>query len=126
MSNWITSTLVFVRDVDASTAFYVDKLGFTLNMRHVEEGRALVAGVNHGDGCSFLLTSQWPDRTGSAVIYNALDQNEFTALRRSLAGNGVRTSDGFWGKPLLIVADPDGNEIWLPVPDKIAHEEAVE
>jgi catechol 2,3-dioxygenase-like lactoylglutathione lyase family enzyme len=27
MSDWVTSTLVFVSDVDASIAFYVGKLG---------------------------------------------------------------------------------------------------
>jgi catechol 2,3-dioxygenase-like lactoylglutathione lyase family enzyme len=54
MSSWLTSTLMFVRDVDASIRFYVDKLGFTLNMRYEEDGQALVAGVSRGDGCALL------------------------------------------------------------------------
>lgn len=40
MSPWISSTRFFVRDVDTAIAFYVDVLGFTLNKRYEEEGKA--------------------------------------------------------------------------------------
>ena len=116
MSSWITSTLVFVRDVDASIRFYVDKLGFTLNMRYEKEGRALVAGVSHGDGCALLLTSQWSDRVGLGIIYAAFDRDEFDALRADLEARHVAIKDGWWGKQMLIVEDGDGNQIYFAVP----------
>ena len=51
--------------------FYVDKLGFTLNMRHDDDGRAPVAGGSCGDGYALLLTGQRPDKVGTGVIYLA-------------------------------------------------------
>jgi uncharacterized glyoxalase superfamily protein PhnB len=115
---WVSSTLVFVSDVDEALGFYVDRLGFTLNMRHVEEGRILVAGISRGDGCSVLLTSQWPDKVGKAVLYTAPDAQEFQQTCAELQARGVPLEDGWWGKALVIVTDRDGNQIWFARPDK--------
>jgi catechol 2,3-dioxygenase-like lactoylglutathione lyase family enzyme len=120
MSSWISSTLIFVHDVDSAISFYVDLLGFTLNMRYEEKGQALVAGVSRGDGCALLLTSQWPDKVGTAVLYTALDGSEFESLRSDLTGKGVPRKDGWWGKPLMIVEDRDGNQLYFPLPDRAA------
>lgn len=116
MSAWTSSTLFFVRDVDRAIGFYVDVLGFTLNMRHEEEGKALVAGVSRGDGCAMLLTSQWPDKVGNGILYTALDAAELASLRAGLEAKGATSKDGWWGKPLVIVEDPDGNQLYFPVP----------
>lgn len=115
-ADWAASTLVFVRDVDAAIRFYVDMLGFTLNMRHEHEGQALVAGVSHGDGFGLLLASQWPDRVGTAIFYAAFGPEDFARIRADLEAKRVTTKDGWWGQPLMIVADPDGNQIYFPVP----------
>ncbi len=116
MGGWQMSTLVFVTDVDASIAFYVGKLGFTLNMRYEEEGRALVAGVSRGEGCALLLTSQWPDRVGRGVLYNGPDPAEFDAVRAEFEAKGVPLKEGWWGKKLMVVEDPDGNQMWFGDP----------
>lgn len=118
MAAWISSTLVFVRDVDDAIHFYVDLLGFTLNMRHEEEGRALVAGVSRGEGCALLLTSQWPEKVGTAILYTALDGADFAPLCAELGAKGVSLGEGWWGQPLRIVTDPDGNQLFFPVPGK--------
>jgi catechol 2,3-dioxygenase-like lactoylglutathione lyase family enzyme len=115
-TQWTSSTLVFVRDVETSIGFYVDELGFTLNMRYEEEARAKVAGVSRGDGCALLLTSQWPDKVGTAVLYTALDAAEFATLRADLEAKGTALEEGFWGKPLMVVEDPDGNQLYFPLP----------
>ena len=113
---WQVSTLVFVTDVDASIAFYVGKLGFTLNMRYEEDGVALVAGVSRGEHCPLLLTSQWPDRVGLGILYDGLDPAEFDATRTELEGKGVVLKEGWWGKKLMVVEDPDGNQIFFGDP----------
>jgi catechol 2,3-dioxygenase-like lactoylglutathione lyase family enzyme len=113
MFSWSASTLVFVRDVDASIRFYVSRLGFTLNMRHEEAGHALVAGVSRGDGCALLLTSQWPDRIGLGILYAAFAQDQFDALRAELESKQVAVKQGWWGSPLLIVEDGDGNQFYF-------------
>jgi len=117
VADWVVSTLVFVRDVDTAIGFYVDGLGFTLNMRHEHEGTALVAGVSHGKGCPLLLTCQWPDRVGSTILYLAFGQDDFARLEADLRTTGVETKDGWWGDDLLIVTDPDGNQLYFAKPD---------
>jgi catechol 2,3-dioxygenase-like lactoylglutathione lyase family enzyme len=116
-SPWASSTLIFVRDVDQAIGFYVDRLGFQLHMRFVDEGKPLVAGVSRGDGCSLLLTCQWPDKVGKAVLYTAFDAPEFERTCADLQAKGVPLKDEWWGRPLVVVEDPDGNEIWFARPD---------
>lgn len=116
MTEWVSSTLIFVRDVDEAIRFYVDGIGFTLNMRHEEGGVALVAGVSRGDGCALFLTSQWPEKVGSATIYTALDAGELERLRQHLQTKRIETKDGWWGMPLMILQDHDGNELYFPHP----------
>lgn len=118
MEDWVSSTLVFVRDVDAAIGFYVDRLGFTLNMRFEDEGQALVAGVSHGDSCALLLTCQWPEKIGTTVLYLAFGPDEFELLLADLEAAGVPVTDGWWGNPLAIVTDPDGNQLWFARPDR--------
>lgn len=117
MSSWVSSTLFFVRDVDAAIGFYVDRLGFALNMRHEEDGRTLVAGVSRGDGCALLLTSQWPDKVGKGVLYLALGVDEFKRWRGELHARGVATEEGWWGRELLVIEDRDGNQLYFAHPD---------
>ena len=35
-------------------------------------------------------------------------------LRAELEGRGVDVKDGRWGYRLMVIADPDGNELWFP------------
>lgn len=116
MSTWTSSTLVFVSDVDDAIGFYVDKLGFSLDMRHEEDGQALVAGVSRGEGCALLLTSQWPDKVGTAILYAALDAASLDRLRAEFEAKDVPLAEGWWGLPLMVVADRDGNQLFFPRP----------
>src|SRR5262245_52567901 len=104
---WGDSTVFCVSDAGAAVAFYADKLGFTVNWRHEDDGRTLAAGISRDD-CSLLLNTQWPAKVGHGVIYLALGEAEHDALRANLAANGVALEDGWWGKRLMIVEDPDG------------------
>ena len=114
MSDWSSSTLVFVRNVDEAIGFYVDRLGFTLNMRHEEDGRALVAGVSRGSGCALLLTAQWPERVGTAILYTHLPDDALGLLLADLRQQDVVAKDGWWGTPLAVIEDPDGNQLFFP------------
>jgi hypothetical protein len=37
-------------------------------------------------------------------------------LRAELEGRGVEVKDGQWGYRLMVIADPDGNELYFPYP----------
>jgi hypothetical protein len=55
-------------------------------------------------------------QVGSTIMYAALSPEEFAAWRAALAASDVTTSDGFWGKELLVVEDLDGNQLFFPHP----------
>jgi uncharacterized glyoxalase superfamily protein PhnB len=112
---WANSTILFVSDAGAAAAFYENNLGFTVSWRHDEGGRTLAAGVSR-DECSLLLNTQWPHRVGKGAIYIAFGQVEFDLLRADLLARSVALQDGWWGTRLMIVEDPDGNQLWFADP----------
>ena len=112
---WSASTILFVRDAGAAADFYADKLGFTVNWRSDADGRTVAAGVSR-DNCSLLLNTQRADSVGKGAIYLGFGEAEFDAIRADVLARGVALKDGWWGKRLMIVADPDGNELWFADP----------
>ena len=83
--------------------FYVDKLGFTLNMRHDDDGRAPVAGGSCGDGYALLLTGQRPDKVGTGVIYLAAGGARHACPARLSGREGLYDhSPPFWRARIAI------------------------
>ncbi|MGD0131327.1 MAG: glyoxalase superfamily protein [Bryobacteraceae bacterium] len=116
MSNeWFARPVLFVADIDTAVEFYGKQLGFTQAWRYEEEGKARVAQVDR-QGCQLILTSQWPDKVGKGLIFVSLDVAVLNALRAELEGRGVAVKDGEWGYRIMIVADPDGNQLYFPYP----------
>ncbi len=117
MSNkWYSRPVLFVADVEQSCTFYVEKLGFREVWRHVDDGKPLVAQVDRA-GCELILSCQWPDKVGSALIFVSLDLDVLNAARTEIESRGVAVKDGSWGYRLMIVDDPDGNQLYFPYPD---------
>jgi catechol 2,3-dioxygenase-like lactoylglutathione lyase family enzyme len=114
-SKWYTRPIVCVSDVEHSLAFYVEKLGFTEAWRYAEDGQLLVAQVDRA-GCELILSSQWKDKAGSALIFISLDPDVLGAARVEFERKGVEVKDGWWGYKLEIVEDPDGNQLYFPYP----------
>ena len=112
---WGDSTIFFVRDAGAAADFYADKLGFTVNWRYEDNGSTRAAGVSRDD-CSLLLNTQRPDRVGKGAIYLAFGEVGYDALRADFLAKGLALTDGWWGKRLTIVEDPDGNQLWFADP----------
>ena len=115
MSEWYARPVLFVADVSRSIDFYVNQLGFTRAWCYEEDGQAYVAQVDR-QGCELILSSQWPKKVGSALMFISLDRDVLHALRAELEGKGVAVKDGEWGYRLMIVHDPDGNELFFPYP----------
>lgn len=110
---WYSRPVLFVADIDKSVDFYLKQLGFTQPWRYEEDGKAYVAQVNRL-GCELILTSQWPDKVGTGLMFISLDAGLLDALRAELEGRGVDVKDGEWGYRLMVVADPDGNQLYFP------------
>jgi hypothetical protein len=49
-------------------------------------------------------------------MFISLDEAVLDDVRSELEGRGVAVEDGRWGYRLMIVRDPDGNELYFPYP----------
>jgi catechol 2,3-dioxygenase-like lactoylglutathione lyase family enzyme len=112
---WYARPVLFVSDMDRSIAFYVGQLGFVEHWRHEDAGKALVAQVDRRS-CELILSCQEPDKSGRARMFISLDLEVLESVRAELEGKGVAVEDGRWGYRLMIVRDPDGNELYFPYP----------
>ena len=112
---WYSRPVLFVADIERSVGFYVKQLGFTQAWRFEDEGKAYVAQVDR-KGCELIFSSQWPDKVGNGLMFISLDVGVLDALRAELEGRGVEVKDGEWGYRLMVVSDPDGNQLFFPYP----------
>jgi catechol 2,3-dioxygenase-like lactoylglutathione lyase family enzyme len=124
MIDWFARPVLHVTDVAASLRFYVDRLGFTSPWSHEENGKLLVAQVDR-QGCALILSCQWPEKVGKGLMFVSLNVVPETheahvaaldALRAELEARGVAVKDGSWGYRLLVVDDPDGNQLYFNYP----------
>ena len=122
MSNeWFARPVLFVADIDRSVDFYVMQLGFTQAWRYEEEGKAFVAQVDRR-GCALILAQTWPEKIGKGLMFISLNAEPETqvaaldALRAELEAEGVPVREGSWGYRLLVVDDPDGNQLFFNYP----------
>jgi len=126
MTDWFARPVLHVKDVEASLRFYVDRLGFTIPWRFDEDGKAHVAQVDR-QGCSLILAQTWPEKVGKGLMFISLNVEPPTreaavaaldALRAELEAKGAPVKDGSWGYRLLVVNDPDGNQLFFNYPNE--------
>ena len=115
MGKWYTRPVLFVSDVGKSSEFYVDRLGYTEAWRYGDDGKPQVAQVSRS-GSELILSSQWPDKVGSALTFISLDPDELDLVRADYEGRRVDVKDGWWGYKLMVIDDPDGNQLFFPYP----------
>lgn len=125
MTEWFARPVLHVSNVEASLRFYVDRLGFTVAWQFEEGGRTFVAQVDRA-GCSLIFSDQWPEKVGKGLMFISLNVEPETrdaaiaaldALRAELEGRGAPVQDGRWGYRLLVVDDPDGNQLYFNYPN---------
>ena len=126
MTDWFARPVLHVSDVEASLRFYVDRLGFTCPWSYEDEdGRAHVAQVDR-QGCALILADAWPEKIGKGLMFISLNAEPETqvaaldALRAELEAKGVPVKEGSWGYRLLVVDDPDGNQLFFNYPSETA------
>ena len=130
MTDWFARPVLHVKDVEASLRFYVDRLGFTSPWHFDEDGRTFVAQVDR-QGCALILSSQWPEKMGKGLMFISLNLERemqiaaLDALRAEFEAKGVAVKEGRWGYRLLVVDDPDGNQLFFNYPNETASGEIV-
>jgi catechol 2,3-dioxygenase-like lactoylglutathione lyase family enzyme len=133
MPDWFARAVLHVTDVEASLRFYIDRLGFTSPWHYEENGRACVAQVER-QGCALILADTWPEKIGKGLMFISVNGEGETressiaaldALRAELEGKGVPVKEGSWGYRLLVVDDPDGNQLFFNYPNETASSQSV-
>ena len=93
-----------------------------------EDGRARVAQVER-QGCALILADTWPEKIGKGLMFISLNVEQekreapiavLDALRAELEAKGVPVKEGSWGYRLLVVDDPDGNQLFFNYPNETA------
>jgi catechol 2,3-dioxygenase-like lactoylglutathione lyase family enzyme len=124
MADWFARAVLHVADVEASLRFYVERLGFTSPWRYDEGGKASVAQVER-QGCAFILADNWPEKIGKGLMFISLNEEPeaqvaaLDALRAEFEAEGVAVKEGSWGYRLLVVDDPDGNQLFFNYPSEM-------
>jgi catechol 2,3-dioxygenase-like lactoylglutathione lyase family enzyme len=121
MTEWFARPVLHVADVAASLRFYIDLLGFTSPWRYDQDGKVYVAQVER-QGCALILSDNWPEKIGKGLMFISLNVEPPTpaaeiaaldALRAEFEAKGAPVKDGWWGYRLLVVDDPDGNQLFF-------------
>jgi len=77
-------------------------------------------------GCAVILSDQWPDKVGKGLVFvslNLANKDQIAALdalRAEYEARGASVRDGSWGYRLLVVEDPDGNQLFFNYPSDAA------
>lgn len=104
--------MIPVSDVDASKAFYVDKLGFNADHDHqVNDDLRFVQLTPPGSACSIAIGTGITDAAPGSVAGMQVVVDSAQAAYDQLTSRGVEVSevqDLGWGK-FVFFADPDGN-----------------
>ena len=126
MADWFARPVLHVTDVESSLRFYLNRLGFTSPWRYDEDGSPGVAQVER-QGCALILANHWPEKIGKGLMFISLNVEPeaqvaaLDALRAELEAKGVAVKEGSWGYRLLVVDDPDGNQLFFNYPSETAH-----
>lgn len=134
MTDWFARPVLHVTDVEASIRFYVERLGFTSPWQYDEDGGTHVAQVER-QGCALILADTWPDKIGKGLMFISINVEPATreaataavdALRAELEAKGAPVKEGSWGYRLLVVDDPDGNQLFFNYPTETASDRVVD
>lgn len=121
MTDWFARPVLHVSDVEASLRFYIDRLGFTNPWQYNDDFKASVAQVER-QGCALILADHWPEKVGKGLTFISLNAGReaqiatLTALRTEFEARGVPVKEGSWGYRILVVDDPDGNQLFFNYP----------
>lgn len=116
-------TMIRVKDLDRSVAFYTGPLGMTeLRRREVPEGKYTLVFVGYGDGPEVELTYNWdqaqPYEIGSGFGHLAVGMPDVYGACERMRGQGVKITREpgpvkFGTTVIAFVEDPDGYKVEL-------------
>ena len=115
MENFYARSVFFVKDGEESLAFYTQTLGFKLDWNKQYEGRAWVFQVSLF-GFELILNQAWgltKNRAGHGRAFIGLEDDQAAALLQHIRARDIKPMRDDWGRPTLVLLDPDGNELYF-------------
>jgi catechol 2,3-dioxygenase-like lactoylglutathione lyase family enzyme len=115
MDNLYARAVFFVKNAERAQRFYVDKLGFTEEWAHKEDGAVFVCQVSLM-GFEVILNQTWGEtvgREGHGRVYIGLEDEQIEPVLKHFEMHGVATERIEWGQPTLVVRDLDRNELFF-------------
>jgi catechol 2,3-dioxygenase-like lactoylglutathione lyase family enzyme len=108
---WYPRTVLFVSDAEAAYRHYIDVLGFEHEWRHEESGSLLVCEVGR-DGVQIILQRD-PEKAGKGRVFINPNRGESERATSEMKARGADIRTGIWGMPVIMVHDPDGNQLFF-------------
>ena len=117
MGDLYARTVFFVNDAEESMRYYTEQLGFSLDWDS-HDGVFQVSLF----GFEVILNEvgrRTHARAGRGRVFIGLEDDQGEPLRQHIAARGIQTFRAQWGRPTLVIRDPDGNELffWMPNDD---------
>ena len=119
MENLYGRAVFFVKDAESALRFYTETLGFTLDWNHKEQDRAFVFQVSLL-GFQLILNQaeSWTEgRAGHGRVFIGMEDDQADAFREHVERHRIPVEAFRWGAPTLVIRDPDGNELFVWVPE---------
>ncbi len=113
MNNLYARSVFFVKDAERSLRFYSETLGFSLDWKYEEQGRAFVLQVSLL-GFELILNQTGPqtkDRAGHGRVFIGLEDDQVGRFRGHIREKAIKTEVVQWGRPTLVIRDLDENEL---------------
>lgn len=114
MGHWYTRPVFFSADVTRAVDFYCNKLKFTLDWQHEDEGELLVAQVSRY-GFELIL-NLGSEKAGAGRVFISLEKEQELELRAEIKVHELALVESYWGMPTIELLDPDGNELFFSPP----------
>jgi catechol 2,3-dioxygenase-like lactoylglutathione lyase family enzyme len=105
---WYMRPVFFVADAQRAQEFYLNKLGFEKKWQS-PEGK--VCQVDRG-GCEIILSEE-STRSDRGRLFLELTREGVEQLLQEITERSVPTQKAWWGYDVLVIADPDGNELYV-------------
>ncbi|MGE3802526.1 MAG: VOC family protein [Candidatus Kapaibacterium sp.] len=75
--------------------------------------RTVLAQVSRGSNCKIILATDL-ERGGSSHLFISLENDEMARLREEIETRSIPVQHSWWGYEVLVIVDPDGNELMFP------------
>jgi catechol 2,3-dioxygenase-like lactoylglutathione lyase family enzyme len=119
MDNFYARSVFFVSSAEESLTFYTQTMGFALDWSHQYEGRAWVFQVSLFGFELIINQVHGPtqNRAGHGRAFIGLDDDQAQSLLQHIRARHLTAMRVEWGRPTLVLGDPDGNELFFWIPD---------